>query len=133
MSDRFLSMASSVLLLSVPLLYILRTGDQRPLRGRWLLAVVAAVAIVPAAAWYRAWHLDLASPAKELAMATTVPLAQLGVLVLSLSAFKYFVGRPPARFTFQRERQDNIDTLMHGFILFVIGVGGMFVYTRLRH
>lgn len=133
MSAKVLDMAGLVLLIAVPVLYVLRTQDQRPLRGRWLLVIVGAVAIVPAAAWYRALHLDLAWPADALAVATTVPLAQLGALVVSLSIFKWFVGRPPARFTFQAERQDNIDTLMHGFVLFVVAIGGIFLYTSFRH
>src|SRR6185437_4159088 len=128
MSAKVLDMAGSVLLVAVPVLYVLRTQDQRPLRGRWLLVIVGAVAIVPAAAWYRALHRDLAWPAEALALATTVPMVQLGVLVLSLSVFKLFLGRPPARFTFQGERQDNIDTLMHGFVLFVVAIGGIFMY-----
>src|SRR6185312_15506715 len=87
MSAKVLDMAGSVLLVAVPVLYVLRTQDQRPLRGRWLLVIVGAVAIVPAAAWYRALHRDLAWPAEALALATTVPMVQLGVLVLSLSVF----------------------------------------------
>lgn len=125
-------MVATGLVVAVPGLYVVRTKDQRPLRGLWLGWIAAIVTIVPAIAWYRALQLGFASSAANLAIATTVPFAELTLMMLSLTIFKSVVGRPPAEFTFQGQRQDNVDTLMHGLML-AVAIAGIFTYASFRH
>lgn len=122
---------NAALLIAVPGLYVVRAQDQRPLRGRWLVAISVVVATFPALVWYLAMQFNLGPSIERLAIETTVPLAQLAIVVLSLRLFQTLFGRPPARFTFQDERQDNCDTLMHGLMLFVM-IAGMFAVASLR-
>lgn len=122
---------NAALLIVVPGLYVVRTQDQRPLRGRWLIGIGAVVAILPAVMWYQAMQFSLGPSTETLAIQATVPLAQLVIVVLSLRLFQRLVGRPPARFTFLGERQDYCDTLMHGFMLFA-SISGMFAVASLR-
>ena len=77
---------SLVLVTAVPLLYVLRTDDQRPLRGKCLLGITAVVAVMPPLAWYCALGTGPAAALHQ-AAAAAVPLAQLGALVLSTRTY----------------------------------------------
>jgi hypothetical protein len=125
---RVIDLLTRGLVVIVPISYGVRSYDQWPLRGVWLGVITAVVGCVPVVAWYLAWQAAFAGAAVDLAMAASVPLAQLIVLLLAMQIFKYLVGRAPAEFVFHRHGQENSDTLMHGFVLFVISIGGVAVY-----
>jgi hypothetical protein len=130
-TSRVIDLLTRGLLVIVPTLYGVRAYDQWPLRGVWLGVITAVVAGVPVMAWYLAWQAAFAGAAVDFAMASSVPVAQLIVLLLAIQIFKYLVGRPPAAFVFHQHGQENSDTLMHGFVLFVIMTGGIAVYAAL--
>jgi hypothetical protein len=122
-----------VLGVGVVMLYAVRKADQRPLHGRWLLVIAAVYVIVPAVAWYEAVRLGLLRSVVRHAVALTVPLGQLALLLLALGVFERFAGRPPGQFTFHGDGQSNVDTLMHGFVFFIVGIGGFAVCATFLH
>jgi hypothetical protein len=131
LSGEALNYVCEVLGISVIMLYIARRSDQWPLRGRWLLAIIAIFLTVPAMVWRESLGDGLTVLSLHRAIASTIPLVQLLLLVISLALFKRSVGRYPAPFTMRGDGQSNVDTLMHGFVLIGIGFVGLAVCATL--
>lgn len=133
MSAEGLKIVCGVLVTAVPTLYATRTNDQRPLRGAWLLVIAAVFVIAPAIEWHEALSVGFTRSVLRHAVAITIPLAQFSLLLASVRVFKSLVGGPPGRFTLHGHGQSNVDTLMRGFVLFVIGVGGAALCANFQH
>jgi hypothetical protein len=116
-----------VLSVTVPMLYVVRKSDQRPLCDRWLLGFAAIYVVAAAIGWYGAFRVGFTRLAFRHALALTVPLGQMSLLLLSIGVFKLLKGRLPAEFTFRGYGQSNADTLMHGFVFVAVGIGGLAV------
>jgi cytochrome b561 len=119
--------AAMVTLFAPLLLYLFRSTGTNELSRRWLRAVAANCAVLVSSGWAIAAFKRYSRESFDLAIATTVPGIQLLVLLCAFHLFKRSVGRPPAQLRSQDRTQSNADTLMHGFVLFVVFMAGAFV------
>lgn len=121
-----------VLLVTIPGLYVVRTDDGRPLRGRWLSLITAMVCCFVFMVWYVTLLANFQDKHIRFATAATVPLLQLVLLVAVLKFFSHVVGRSPASFVFHGSKQSGLDTLMHGYVFLILMIGGIALSESLK-
>ena len=131
--ESVLIVATRTLAWTAFVLYVMRSRKNRVLRGYPVIGATAATLALCAAGWTLAAVDAFDDRALRAAIAATVPLAQVLLLLTALRWFAARVGRDPAPLpSSQFVRDETVDTLMHVFVLFVLTIGALILIVGLQ-